>query len=219
MPPPTLDAQPILRYLSLPADHSPLPADDPIAFLARHLRELPPHLLLYFSSVTTPRERTVLPAVRNRRTKYALTDPPDLSFAVAKDRWPDLWQGGGGGTGSRARDEGKLEREWAEKEFLGGRKQFVGKLGNLLGDYEDERQAEAAHAARRAQRAREVFVPEEEDSDDDDDTAVGKANAHDTDEVETTAELQANFERVIRERFIYGLLEVCAYCLCTAIWN
>jgi len=86
---------------------------------------------------------------------------------------------------------------------MGGKtKQHVGKLGRLLGDYEEEREAERFRIQRRQQAAAESFVPEEdEDSDNEDLPPVQE------EEPESEQQSRATFERLVKEKFIYGLLE------------
>ena len=107
-----------------------------------------------------------------------------------------LWEG----RERRGVEEGREEREWAEGDgFLRGSEKHVGKLGELLGEYEEEREAERVRIMRREQMAEEVFLPEE-DSDSDEDIKMDKDG-----EVKDAMEL---FERVVREWFIYGHLDV-----------
>lgn len=105
-------------------------------------------------------------------------------------------------------EAGKDERSWAEREFLGGQKQQVGKLGNLLGDYAEEREAERLRLERREQALKEAdeFVPEEESESDDDDDAMDVSPSTNT-EVDPFTE-RSYFERLIKEKYIYGLLDV-----------
>lgn len=192
------DKGPVLKYLGLSLDFAPAPDTDPIAFLNLHLAQLPPDILQQFSLITTPKQRTSIIPIRNRRLRYVNTCPRELGFAIARNTWPELWQG-------RERsgvEEGDEERRWVQQNFLGGERQHVGKLGNLLGDYEEEREAERVRNLRRSRMPSEdEFVPEE-DSDDD-----GEGPTY-IQEQETIEEAKTLFERRIRERFIYGLLEV-----------
>ncbi|KAF5358945.1 hypothetical protein D9758_004749 [Tetrapyrgos nigripes] len=192
----SMDAGVILKYLDLPVDYRPSPADKPVEFLTKHLNQLPPHLSSKFSAVLTPKQRTMVPAIRNRRLEYLKSNPTDLSFTHARHEWPNLWQG-------RERpgiEEGDEERQWANNNFLEGFDKHVKKLGTLLGGYEEEREAERVRNVRRQQRAvqEDEFVPEEDDSDSDEELP---------DQIETEAELKEAFERRIRELFIYGMLE------------
>ncbi len=160
-----------LRYLGLSSDYVPSPETDPVAFLNKHLSHLPPHILAHFGTITTAKQRTIIPTIRNRRLKYTTTMPTELSFQVAKKKWPHMWKG-------RERaglDEGRDEKEWANHEFLSGQHQHIGKLGNLLGEYE------------------------EDESDEETATPEGEAEEE---------AIITWFERLVRERFIYGLLEV-----------
>ncbi|GAV98991.1 hypothetical protein LENED_000415 [Lentinula edodes] len=85
-----------------------------------------------------------------------------------------------------------------------GSTKHVKKLGSLLRDYEEEREAERVRNIRRTQLAAEEsqFIPEEdEDSAEDEPVESGDV------EEATEADNRAEFERRIRERFIYGLLD------------
>ena len=107
-----------------------------------------------------------------------------------------LWEG----RERRGVEEGREEREWAEGVgFLRGSEKHVGKLGELLGEYEEEREAERVRIMRREQMAEEVFLPEE-DSDSDEDIKMDKDGGED--------DAMELFERVVREWFIYGHLDV-----------
>jgi len=190
----------MLKYLGLPGDYSPAPEVDPIGFLNRHLFQLPPNIVRHFSIITTPKQRTLLVPIRNRRFQYANSSPPELRIVVARNSWPELWQG-------RERsgiEEGKEERLWAKNEFLEGAQQHVGKLGSLLGDYEEERESGRVRNLRRG-REQDDFVSEEEDSDDEENE---NENNIQPPEQETDEQMKTLFERRIRERFIYGLLDV-----------
>ncbi|KAF9247358.1 hypothetical protein BU15DRAFT_84867 [Melanogaster broomeanus] len=176
-------------------------SNSPIEFLRKYLHLLPPHLIVSFSSITTPKQRSTIPEIRNRRLAYTETKPKQLGLVEARSRWPQFWHGRERSGQEAAREE----KDWAEKGFLGGRTQQVGKLGTLLGDYEEEREAERLRGVRRQQAAAEEFVPEEEDSDSD-------LSDHGTGDVQESPEDQrATFERRIKELFIYGLLEGADY--------
>jgi hypothetical protein len=104
-------------------------------------------------------------------------------------------------------EEGQDERDWVQSSFLEGFMKHVGKLGSLLGDYEEEREAERVRVLRRERAAETAFVPEEDsDSDDEEDDPVIP-----TDEEMKPEEAKAAFERLVRERFIYGLLDSIDY--------
>jgi len=199
----------ILKYLGLPPDYHPNPESNPILFLSQNIRIIPKHFAQKFTQTTTPKQRTVIPVIRNRRTKFTQSNPPELSFESAKKAWPLLWaadpsSSSDGGT-RRGQAEGLEEKNWADHEFLGGAEQHVGKLGTLLGDYEEERTAERFRIERRRREAEEPFVPEEdEDTSDEDDLAPAPPE-------ESPGEARTAFERLVRERFIYGLLDVNIY--------
>ncbi|KAG6869328.1 hypothetical protein C0993_000081 [Termitomyces sp. T159_Od127] len=186
-----------LTYLGLRDDYTPSPEYEPIPFLAKHLMQLPPHLSLHFSYITSAKERTALPAIRNRRLKYTNSNPSQLQFTSAKAKWPDLWQG-------RERvgvQEGEDEKAWAEHEFLEGTKKHIGKLAGLLGGYEEEREAERVRILRRDRATATQSIPEEDESSDEEEKADSIA------EDESPEEAKALFERSIREMLIYGRLE------------
>lgn len=189
----------LLKYLGLSPDHTPNPTDDPVGFAKEHLRELPPNLACLLSSQTTPKQRTQIPTVRNRRLQYTETNPAELSFAQAKSTWPTLWQG----RELRGKEQGKEEQEWADREFLGGSHKHVGKLGNLLGGYEEEREAEKVRVMRRREAEIAESLPEE-DEDSSDEEELPPVNVED----ESPEVAQTWFVRLIKERFIYGLLDV-----------
>lgn len=195
------DAAPTLKYLGLPTDHAPSPKGEPIAFLQTHLSQLPPHLLPAFSLITTPKERTAIPLVRNRRLQYTKTAPQDLSFVRARNTWPHLWEG----RLQPGVEERKEEQSWADEDFMDGRKTNVGKLGRLLADYEEERENERVRAVKRIKESNEL-VPEEDEESDEEDEEGGEAEVEEL--PETDAQKQAGFEWRIRERFVYGLLDV-----------
>ena len=191
----------ILKYLGYPTGHEPSPTRAPIQFLSQNIRYLPPHLLQLFSDTTTPKQRASVSAIKNRRLRYMESGPAELSFQAARTTWPSLWQGPE--IQSQIRAEGKEEAEWAKTDFLGGAKQHVGKLGPLLGEYEEERESERIRGVRRQQREYEEALPEEDEDSDDEEAARAVAA-----EEPTSEEARDLFLRTIKERFIYGLLDV-----------
>lgn len=197
----------LLSYLGLPEGYSPSPSIEPIEFLKRHLRYIPPHLITYFSTTTTPKQRTLIPAVRNRRSRYTESSPTELGFNSAKNLWPTLWEG----RELRGKEEAKAEEEWAAKEFFKGKKKHVGKLGSLLGGYEEEREAERVRNIRRREAEVRDSLPEEDEdtTDEEDEEYKPEAASASAQVVESPAEMKRSFLRLVKERFIYGLLEVC----------
>ena len=196
------DSTPTLKYLGLPESYTPSPKAEPIAFLQKHLSQLPPCLLPAYSSITTPKQRTVIPLVRNRRLRFTQTAPQELSFVRARNTWPHLWEG----RLQPGVEERKEEQCWADTEFMEGRKANVGKLGRLLADYEEERESERVRTVRRIKESNEL-VPEEEEESDEEEEEEEEEDLPESDH-ETDAQKQADFERRIRERFLYGLLDV-----------
>lgn len=194
----------VLNYLGFPPDHQPDPDSDPIRFLSQNIRIIPKQFAPKFAQSTTPKQRTVIPAIRNRRTKFTQSNPTELSFESAKKAWPSLWTSDlfvGGPR--RGQDERLEEKNWADHEFLGGAKQHVGKLGALLGDYEEERVAGAFRMERRRREAEEQFIPEEDEDTSDEEDPTSAPPEH-----ESPEEARLAFERSIREKFIYGSLDV-----------
>ncbi|KAI0921694.1 hypothetical protein AcW2_006585 [Taiwanofungus camphoratus] len=189
----------LLSYLDLAEDYQPSPDTQPIDFLFRHFRQLPPHLLSYFSTTTTPKQRSLLPSIRNRRLRYAQSNPPELNFTSAKTTWPTLWPG----REPLGREQGEDERTWVEKFFMGSLKPHVGKLGMLLGGYEEERESERVRILRRQQAELLDSLPEEDSESSEEEPQV--------EEEELFEDTQALFMRRIREHFIYGLLESIDY--------
>ncbi|KAJ3854806.1 hypothetical protein EV368DRAFT_36057 [Lentinula lateritia] len=198
----SFDMIPVLAYLGVEKDrsYSPSPSDQTIDFLIKHIHNLPPHLLLKFSSITSPKQRTVIHVIRNRRLKYIDTRPAELSFTSARHTWPSVWPG----RERRGVAEGHDEEQWAQTDFMQGSTKHVKKLGSLLRDYEEEREAERVRTIRRTQLAAEEsqFIPEE-----DEDSAEDEPVESGTVEEATEADNRVEFERRIRERFIYGLLD------------
>lgn len=190
----------VLSYLGLPPDYEPSPSTSTIQFLRKHLSQLPPHILSKFSNITTPKLRTILIPIRNRRLRYVNTHPAELDFVSARNRWPELWEG----RERRGMEEREEEKEWAREEFLKGNRKHVGKLGNLLGDYEEERVAERVRAIRR-EIAETTTIPEEEEEEEEEDSEEEEPVLV---EEESEEEKRRYFERLVRERFIYGLLPV-----------
>lgn len=202
MNPSDFDERAVLSYLGLPPDYEPSPTSSTIQFLRKHLAQLPPNILCKFSSITTPKLRTIIIPIRNRRLRYASTHPAELDFVSARNRWPELWEG----RERRGKEEGEEEKQWAQSDFMKGEVKHVGKLGNLLGDYEEDREAERIRATQR-ELAETTTVPEEEEEEVEEEDSSGEEEAIAVEE-ESEEEKRRYFERLIRERFIYGLLSV-----------
>ncbi|KAF9268134.1 hypothetical protein L218DRAFT_892896 [Marasmius fiardii PR-910] len=195
----SFNEQSILSYLHLPDCYEPSPQRDPVCFLSKHLLRLPQHLSVTFSTITSPKERTTIPAIRNRRLEWVNSSPKDLAFESARRTWPMLWTG----TERRGIEEADEEKRWAESDFMQGSQKHVKKLGTLLGQYEEEREVQRVRQIRRERTAAEEFIPEE-DSESDEDEEVEQ-------EVESVEEQRKGFERRIHEMFIYGLLDQIDY--------
>lgn len=187
----------VLSYLGLPADYEPSPKTSTIQFLRKHLPQLPPDVLCKFSYITTPKVRTTLIPIRNRRLRYVNTHPTELGFTSARNRWPELWEGR-----ERTGEGGKEEKDWVQTQFLEGQTTHVGKLGHLLGDYEEEREAERMRMIRRELAETTIEEEEEEESETEEEEDAG------VEVEESEEEKRRYFELLVRERFIYGLLAV-----------
>ncbi|KAF6762095.1 hypothetical protein DFP72DRAFT_877969 [Ephemerocybe angulata] len=198
------DEAPSLKYLGLPEDYSPSPKGEPISFLKKHLAQLPPHLLPDYGLITTPKQRTVIPLIRNRRLQYTRNAPVELNFVQARNTWPHLWEG----RLEPGVEERKEEKAWAEDNFMAGSDSHVGKLGRLLADYEEERENERVRALRRIKADHEILPEEDEDSDLEEEEEDGEEEEEPPQsEPETDAQKREDFERRINERFVYGLLD------------
>ncbi|CAE6530803.1 unnamed protein product [Rhizoctonia solani] len=211
------DDRPILRYLALDSDYTPSPDDSPIEFLKQHMSQLPPHLLVLFNvhPKATPRARASVPAVRNRRSTYAATEPKILDPDVLSEADPGVWDLVNSERAQAltirrpaATDEDEAEadeRDWASSQFQDGNKMHVGKIGELLAELEGERRRERERAVRRqvlVARAREeeTLQEEEESSDEEGESAPAGPERLRPDPAEE------DIRRTIRERFIDGLL-------------
>lgn len=201
-----------LKYLGLPLDYTPSPEKSPVEFLSLHIRQLPEHLGLYFRDLISPQQRTKLAAIRNRRQRYTVSDQgrTELGFDQAQSRWPALLEIRLPRPG---RLQGEEERSWADHQFLDGRKVEIGKLGGLLRDFEEEREAERIREQYRARAAYEASRPQIPEEDDDSDEEEDTAGDDDSPEQQ-----RAGFERLIRERFIYGMLEVSCFVRRMVLW-
>lgn len=213
------DGGPLLRYLALDADYTPSPDENPIEFLKRHMSQLPPHLLVLFDTnpKATPRARATVPAIRNRRCNYAATEPKALDPDVLSKSDAAVWdlvneeraQALTIRRPPEQQDEDVAdERDWASNQFHDGVKVHVGKIGELLAQLEGERKRELERAVRReavAARAREEETLEEEEESTDEEEP--EPSSHTTNRLDPLNP-ENDLRRIIRERFISGLLSV-----------
>ncbi|KAF8607832.1 hypothetical protein BDV93DRAFT_519830 [Ceratobasidium sp. AG-I] len=213
---PEFDGTPILKYLSLDEDYTPSPSKEPIEFLKRHINQLPPHLLVLFSShpKATPRARSSIPTIRNRRCNYAAEEPKALDPDILSREDAAVWdlvnderpqgQMTVRPTTEQSDEDAADERAWADQEFQGGIKGHVGKIGELLGQLQEERTRERQRAVRRqavgARRREEETMEEEEESTDEGEEEEGDRRPPPADAAEK------DIRRLVRERFISGLL-------------
>ncbi|KAG8908176.1 hypothetical protein FRB99_008719 [Tulasnella sp. 403] len=217
---PLFDSPAILKYLGLSANYVPSPRDAPLEFLTKHLQQLPPEYLSPFSQLLTPRQRTSVLGIRNRRAVYAMSSTGRQKFGWVEARKQDpiayesYMIAATGISGMplagdeteptrefrKGEEEAIDERNWAEENFLGGAAMYQRHAPqSLLGQFEEEREAERIRSLRReARKQMDLEEQEEEESDDDDPGEQVK---------ESPEEARAAFERVVRERFVDGLLE------------
>lgn len=219
---PEIDRQ-VLRYLSLPEDYTPKPSVSPLDFLRQHLSNLPPSLLQsQFAPILSPLARTVLPAIRNRRLAFHSSAPSIFTFPVARNQWVEIWDEIAPGSvlqenwRDQATREGQDEESWAEGSFLKD-KEVAGnrrRLGKLLGGYEEERIGEEERQKRsRRLRAAQNVVPAEEEERDEEDEEESEVDSDDEVKPVDKQHLKTVFERVLKERFIDGRLNVRVFIL------
>ncbi|KAG9002354.1 hypothetical protein FRB94_003970 [Tulasnella sp. JGI-2019a] len=233
MPPfmqvPTFDPHPSLRYLSLPNEYIPSPNTNPVEFLERHLQDLPQSLLSPFSLILTPRQRTTLVRIRNRRTIWASSSDgiKQLSWQNVRREDPISYEtymiataGSRGAPLAGASDpsapereirsgeeEAHEERHWAETNFLGGANEYTrhvgeGRFAKLLGEFEEEREVER-HRELRAEVWKRQQEGEESYQEEEEDSEGEEVTEQ---PFESPEEARRSFERVIREQFIDGRL-------------
>lgn len=143
--------------------------------------------------------------------------PGEYTFEGARKRFPDLWESIALASGhssprvdvrSAARDGAEDEKRWAEREFLGGTRGQVGRLGTLLSGYEERRVAEQEREERRERvKSREIERETQEEFEESSDGEVIDSPP----DPEDLAQARETFTRLVKERFIYGLLEVCSF--------
>lgn len=236
-----VDATRILGYLGLPPDYSPSPQTQPVEFLNQYLSVMAFHAhsphVAFFSDLLSPRQRTAVKLIKNRRTQYALnSNSSALRWDEGRNLEPHIWDSMNAGVSHSTAaatssnpppprpgaDAGDQEREWVESSFIGYRsapasgsagpstsKGYVGRLGNLLAEYEEEREADRLRTMRRERAAVAAMAKETEeefDSDSDSESTEANDDATAADEQESAEEIRSAFERVLRERFIDGLL-------------
>ncbi|KAG8924209.1 hypothetical protein FRC01_011798 [Tulasnella sp. 417] len=225
--PSDFNVAPILKYLSLPADHKPSPRDEPLEFLRDHLIQLPLEFLKPFSTVTTPRQRTRLLRIRNRRTTYACSPEgmKALSWVEARKQDPLVYEAfmiSSTGTQGmplaqdptdperayrKGEEEGAEERKWVEGSFMDGEKGHIGggKLAALLGQFEEERGAERFRDMKGEKREREQAQRESEPEEEEEDSESDESSTNPM--YDSPGDARSSFERIIRDKFVDGLLE------------
>lgn len=202
------DIERILSYLDLPTT-SELPTP-PLTFLAEHISVLPPPLLLPFDEITSPRERTSIPAIKSRRLIYATQTPlpAELHADRGRLRWPLLWERMGGSSLPPPSADVREEERWVEENFLPGKEnaQHVKKLGGFLRGLEEEREMEGVVMARRAERRLDDIGEEfDEESDEEEEEVDGSGAFPREVEEKNQAEVREAFEKRILELFVDGM--------------
>jgi len=142
---------------------------------------------------------------------------------VARNQWVQVWDEIAPGSvlnenwREQASRGGKDEESWAEGSFLRD-KEVAGdrrRLGRLLGAYEEERigdeerQKRSKRLRERNARSEELHVQEAEGNESDEEESE-KSSDEDSKAVDNQ-HLKAVFERVLKERFIDGRLNVRTY--------
>lgn len=217
----------IHNYLSTPGSSSSASTLDvpPLAFLTSHLDILPYSLLTPFGRVTTPRQRTTLPAIKRRRYLYAHPAegevPPLLQADRGRLRWPLLWERLGGARLPPPSASVTEEEGWVRDNFLPGKDgaQQVKKLGGFLRGLEEEREWEEMGRAKREERKLDDVGEEfDEESDEGEEEGGGEngqgqstngsaiaAHGSAPVEAEDQDEVRRLFERRLLELFLDGL--------------
>ena len=122
--------------------------NDPLTFLSNNIYNLPPHLLKYFESVTTPKQRTSIPIIKKRRLNWARSVHSRDTFTADTGRFRDPSnfeqsldrdERGYHPSHAYAQDAGAKESQWLENESMMSGHAKLGKLGTLLSEYESER--------------------------------------------------------------------------------
>lgn len=201
------DLQKIQTYLALPPGPS-LPSP-PLQFLTDHLPLLPPSLALLLSKPTTPQGRTTIAQIRNRRYRWASQTPPPPALRVSRgrDRHPLLFDRIVGSGVDIRDEEGEEEEEWGRTRAVLGGGATIGKFGELMKGFEEEREGERRRAVRKEEARRERETAEEFESDSDEDEQEHRVDSFWGAEVEERVRV---FERILRERWLDGL-EVCPF--------
>jgi len=225
MPLPTLppeDIERILKYLSSPPSRTL--SSDPLTFLSTHLPILPTSLLLPFSPIIPPRQRSSIPLIKSRRLLYASSTPPPtiLTARSGRLRWPLLWERLGGSSLPPPSAEVVEEEDWVEQGFMPGKegRQHVKKLGGFLRGLEEERELEGVREARRVERRLDDLGEEFDEESDEDGELEGETildgNGNGTLDGRTLGvngypgevdqeEVKVAFERKLLELFVDGL--------------
>jgi len=202
------DIDRILSYLELPSA-TELPTT-PLRFLSDHITVLPPPLLQPFDEVTSPRERTAIPAIKARRLLYATQSPlpAELHADRGRLRWPLLWERMGGSSLPPPSADVREEERWVEENFLPGKEnsQHVKKLGGFLRGLEEEREMEGVVMARRAERRLDDVGEEfDAESDEEDDEEISRNVRSGEVEEKDQADVRDAFEKRILELFVDGV--------------
>jgi len=142
-----------------------------IPFLTRQPRQLPPNILQWFNSITTPQQCKAVLLIRNRRFNFTQRASISLLRCANAALWEEPIRIG--------QEEAREEKEWADTTFLGSEHQtYVGKLGTLLGGYEEERHSERHRQAKRTAVVGKTSLPEPTKADSDHDCSSSTPSHH-----------------------------------------
>ena len=203
------DVARIRSYLSL-APSTILPSST-FAFLEAHLHILPTSLLLPFSSIISPRQRSTIPIIKSRRLLHASNNPlPNtLRADSGRLRWPLLWERLGGSSLPPSSQGVEEEEDWVTEGFMPGKegRQHVKKLGGFLRGLEEEREQEGVREARRVERRLDDVGEEfDEESDDEEASIAPRPAGNPSRATELDQEdVKKEFERKLLELFVDGL--------------
>lgn len=203
------DVTRIRSYLSLPPSEI-LPSST-FAFLKTHLHILPTSLLLPFSSIISPRQRSTIPIIKSRRLLHASRNPPPTHLRAdsGRLRWPLLWERLGGSSLPPPSLEVEEEEDWVTEGFMPGKegRQHVKKLGGFLRGLEEERELEGVREARKVERRLDDVGEEFDDESDEEDLSVVARPAGSSSRVseQDQDDVKKEFERKLLELFVDGL--------------
>lgn len=120
--------------------------NNPLDFLRKNLYTLPPNLLIYFESITTPKERSQIAIIKKRRINFAKSSTNTFKSDAGRFRDPSNFElsverneKGHHPSFQYAQDAGQSESKWLENESMMSNNTKLNRLGSLLSEYESER--------------------------------------------------------------------------------